>query len=196
MKNLVILAHPNPKSFCKAIADIIIKVSEIEGIETKFVDLYQTGFNPILSGEDIISLTEGNIPEDIIEQQDYIKNADLITIIYPVWWTGFPAILKGYIDRVFVRGFAYEYVGVEPRGLLEDKKVLLLSTTGSTVENLSERGLIDAMKKITQLGIFGFCGVKNIKHHFFGSIPSSTEDLRKSYLIEAEKILKETLKEK
>ncbi|MEJ1715164.1 NAD(P)H-dependent oxidoreductase, partial [Escherichia coli] len=77
-----------------------------KGHEVEVRDLYEMQFQPTLGRSEMI----GGIGEDVVVEQEYLKWADVITFIYPIWWTGLPAIMKGYIDRVFSYGFAYKYV--------------------------------------------------------------------------------------
>ena len=83
----------------------------------------------------------GNIPEDIKTEQDHVKWADVITFVNPVWWVGLPAVLKGYVDRVFSYGFACESVDGAPRGPLNGKKALLFCTTGRPNEYYAQNGM-------------------------------------------------------
>lgn len=98
--------------------------SELEGKghEVRVRDTYELNFNPVLGASDFISFSQGNTPEDIKEEQEHISWADSITFIYPVWWAGLPAILKGYVDRVFSHGFAYAYGENGIEKLLSGKK--------------------------------------------------------------------------
>ncbi len=194
MNHLIIVAHPNPKSFGKGgIVDTIQKTSEGMGVATRVRDLYEIGFDPILKPSDFESLQSGKIPEDIQIEQEHLKWAEMITIVYPVWWTGFPAILKGYIDRVFSYGFAYEYVDGIPTGLLKGKKALLFCTTGSPSEIYANNGMQNSMKQISDDGIFSFSGIEVLKHTFLGAVPNVDDDTRKEYLREVEKTIKENL---
>jgi len=108
MKVLIVYAHPNHQSFNHAIVESFIKGLSAAGHIYKLVDLYAINFNPCLSGDDFIKLMENKIPDDIRIQQEKVSWADGIVLIHPVWWTGPPAILKGWIDRVFSLGFAYK----------------------------------------------------------------------------------------
>lgn len=193
MKQLIVFAHPNPKSFGAGIVDTIVKASEDKGIETKVRDLYSIKFDPILKGEDFVEFQKGNIPEDIKAEQDHIKWADVITFVYPVWWAGLPAMIKGYVDRVFSYGFAYAYIDGVPQGLLKGKKALLFSTTGTPNEMYSEMGMHKSMKQTSDEGIFNFSGLEVIEHVFFGGVPTVEDETRKNYLEEVKKVIKEKL---
>ncbi|MBU3217860.1 NAD(P)H-dependent oxidoreductase (plasmid) [Clostridium estertheticum] len=193
MNNLVIFAHPNQKSFGKGIVDAVVKASEKKGANVRVRDLYEIGFDPLLKPLDFTDFQSGKIPEDIAVEQEHIKWADVITFIYPVWWTSFPAMLKGYVDRVFSYGFAYEYVDGVPNGLLKIKKGLLFCTTGTPSEIYAGNGMHNSMKQTTDEGIFNFSGIKEVKHTFFGAVPTATDEAREAYLKEVTKIVEETL---
>lgn len=193
MNHLVIFAHPNQESFCKGIVDTIKSVSEKKGDNIVIRDLYKIGFDPILKPSDFESMQSGKIPEDIGAEQEFVKWADFITLVYPVWWVGLPAILKGYVDRVFSYGFAYESVNGVPRGLLTGKKALVFCTTGTPNEVYEQNGMHNSMKQTTGSGIFNFTGIEVIKHTFFGAVPSVTDEIRKGYLKEVEKIIMENI---
>jgi NAD(P)H dehydrogenase (quinone) len=193
MNHLVVFAHPNPKSFCKGIVETIEAASKEKGDNVTVRDLYEIGFDPILKPDDFVALQSGNLSEDIKTEQEHIKWADVITFVYPVWWVSVPAILKGYVDRVFSYGFAYESVDGAPRGLLNGKKALLFCTTGSPNEYYAQNGMHNSMKQTTDDGIFNFTGIEVINHTFFGAVPSVSDETRKEYLKEVEKIIKEKI---
>lgn len=193
MNHLVVFAHPNQKSFGKGIFDTIVKSSEEKGAAVRFRDLYEIGFDPILKPSDFEAFKSGKVPEDIAEEQSHIKWADVITFVYPVWWASVPALLKGYIDRVFSYGFAYEYVDGVPNGLLKGKKALLFCTTGTPNEMYAENGMHNSMKQTTDQGIFNFSGIEEVKHTFFGAVPYVPDEVRGDYLKDVEKVIQETL---
>lgn len=157
----------------------------------KIRDLYTLKFDPVLKLSDFKALNNRNIPADIKEEQEHIKWADVLIFVYPVWWTGLPAMLKGYVDKVFSSGFAYKYVDGNPVGLLKDKKGLLICTTGTPNNIYKENGMHNSMKQTTDMGIFNFCGIKVIDHVFFGAVPYVSDETRKNYLKEVEKLINE-----
>ena len=131
MNALVIYAHPNPLSFNAALATVVEEELQKKGAEVNVKDLYGMDWNPVLSEDDFRSFHTGKLPEDISSEQNDVKQADFIVVIAPVWWYSVPAILKGYFDRVFSIGFAYEYTKTGSRGLLTDKKALVITTSGA-----------------------------------------------------------------
>lgn len=193
MNNLIVFAHPNSKSFGKGIVDAAVKASKEKGANVKVRDLYEIGFDPILKPSDFATFQRGEVPEDISVEQEHIKWADIITFVYPVWWTSLPAMLKGYVDRVFSYGFAYESVNGAQNGLLKGKKALLFCTTGASQEDYASNGMHKSMKQTTDQGIFNFSGIEEVKHTFFASVPYVSAETRKDYLEEVEIIIKENL---
>lgn len=193
MNHLVVFAHPNTKSFGKGIADTIRKASEEKGAKVEVRDLYAIGFDPVLKPTDFEAYAKGEVLEDVRTEQDYIRWADVITFVYPVWWTGFPALLKGYVDRVFTYGFAYASVDGAVTGLLPEKKALLFSTTGTPGEVYEQNGTHQAMKQTSDVGVFHFSGIEVLNHTFFGAVPYVSDDVRKDYLKEVEKVIQSNL---
>ncbi|PEK36914.1 NAD(P)H dehydrogenase [Bacillus pseudomycoides] len=193
MKHLIVYAHPNPQSFNHAILETVKDELEEKGHEVRVRDLYELNFNPVLAASDFVSFSQGNTPADIKEEQEHITWADNITFIYPVSWAGLPAILKGYVDRVFSHGFAYAYGENGIETLLSSKKGLLLSTMGNTKEAYTASGMFDAMKKTTDAGIFEFTGIETLDHTFYTSVPSVDDGARKQYLEEVEEVVNRLL---
>ncbi|MBD1373606.1 NAD(P)H-dependent oxidoreductase [Hazenella sp. IB182357] len=189
MKHLVIYAHPNPKSFSQAIQETIVEELRANHNDVNTRDLYQMGFNPILASSDFEQLHAGQVPSDIKAEQDLVKWADILTFIYPIWWGGMPAILKGYIDRVFAYNFAYKYENGVPLGLLNDKKVMVFNPTGSSDELYEQIGMHEAIEKTSDLGIFKFCNMEVLEHKFFGGVPSVDQTVRERYLKETKAII-------
>lgn len=182
MKHLIIYTHLNPKSFSKAVADEVEKIAIQKGHEIRFIDLYSDKFNPVLELPDIeYSFMGGDAPDDVKMYQEHISWADHITFVYPIWWEQMPAILKGFIDRVFTNGYAFIYDEDGSTGLLVGKSVQLIINTGNPSEILEKNGLHAAVKKVNEVGIFEFCGM-TAKTSFFGDITMGTDKDRKQYL--------------
>ena len=182
MNHLVVFAHPNPESFGKAIEESIVKASVTKGFSTKVKDLYSEKFNPVLGISDLEALGRGEIPSDIKKEQELVDWADIISFVYPVWWAGLPAILKGYIDRVFSYGFAYESKNGAMAGLLKGKRVRLFSTTGTPDAIYESSGMHSSMKQTQDAGIFVVSGIDDVEHLFFGAVPSVDSKTREKYL--------------
>ena len=188
MNHLVITCHPRPSSFTRAIADTVEAVSEALGHETKSRDLYALGFEPVLRATDLDALTAGNLPPDVRHEQEFLLWADILTLVYPVWWAGMPALLKGYVDRVLCPGFVFERLGSPASGPLAGKKVLIFNTTGAPSSFYADQGMHQAMSTITDTGIFEVCGMEVLHHAFFGGVTTVGDEKRRSYLANVEAI--------
>ncbi len=188
MKYLIIYAHPNPKSFNHAIKEKIETKLKSEGNEVETRDLYAFGFDPVLKGADLVAFKAGKTPEDIRKEQDYIRACETIIFIHPIWWFGQPAVLKGYIDRVFSYGFAYTSDKNGLKGLFTDKRAVIINTTGGTEEDYRDNGFKDALAKTMDIGIFSLCGIKVTLHKFFHAVPAVSSDEREKMLRELDTI--------
>jgi len=184
MKYLIVYTHPNPWSFNHAIKDAVAEELKKNNKEFQIRDLYKTGFNPVLKAEDFAEIKRGSVSQDVKTEQDYIRSADVIIFVYPLWWSGMPAMLKGYIDKVFSEGFAYKISEKGIEGLLSGKKVFLVTTTGASREDYEDSGVFKSMGQLIDFGIFGFCGMEVIEHLYFSSVPYVTDDDRKRMLEE------------
>jgi len=189
MKHLVVYCHPDPKSFCHAILENVLDTIRGKGHEVRVKELYADGFDPILKGSDFAAFQAGKTPPDIKAEQDHILWAETMTVIHPVWWTGMPAMLKGYIDRVFSLGFAYAFGPDGPTGLLSGRKVVILSTQGADKEQYDSAGVTDAMKKASDIAIYALCGMEVLEHKFFGGVTSVDDETRKRYLAEVKEVM-------
>lgn len=193
MKYLVVYAHPNPKSFNHAIKEAVVEELSIAGKETSVRDLYALDFNPVLKGEDFIALQKGTVLDDVKEEQKYISSSDIIVFVSPLWWTGLPAILKGYIDRVFSIGFAYAITETGVSGLLKDKKAVMITTTGTPYDIYEASGMFNSIRQTIDGGIFNFCGVEVIEHKYFTAIPYVTGSDRAKMLEDVRVLVREKL---
>ncbi len=189
MKCLIVYAHPNPYSFNHAIKETVEEQLTKNGHEVVIRDLYALNFDPVLKPSDFELIQQGKVAADVEEEQKHVEWAELIIVVTPIWWTNFPAMFKGYIDRVFSFGFAYVMEENGPKGLLPNKKVFLISTSGATNEMYSELGMHDSLKKTMDFGIFNFCEMEVIGHKFFGAVPMVSDEERKKMLEELKGIV-------
>lgn len=182
MKNLIIYCHPNPKSYNHALLDICTEHLKEGGDEIRIRDLYKMKFDPTLKGSDFEAFMKGEVPADIREEQDQISWAEVVTFIFPIWWFQMPAMLKGYIDRVFSKGFAYDVAEDGLKGLLTGKKINIINTTGGAEDIYDSMGFRDALTKTHEIGIFGVSGMEVSSHRFFFAVPFITDEDRKGML--------------
>jgi NAD(P)H dehydrogenase (quinone) len=191
MNRLIIIAHPKKDSFNYIIKDRLIKEFESRGDKVKVRDLYELNFNPILGIDEIRYTKENKVCPDIAVEQSYIDWAEELIFIYPLWWNAFPAILKGYIDRVFTNGFAFRITKNGPVGMLKNKKVRLITSAGMDDESLKNSGVFEGLKITQDMGVFEFCGMEVLDHSYITESTSLSEE-EKENIIEnlVEKIYK------
>ncbi|HAL65767.1 MAG TPA: NAD(P)H dehydrogenase [Bacteroidales bacterium] len=189
MHHLIIYSNHQRNSFLKLILEEVVRQYQNRGDSVTIRDLYQMKFNPVLTNDDLSAIHSGIIPKDILTEQQLVMAADFITMIYPVWWTGMPAILKGYIDRIFSYGFAYGDRGNGVEGFLKGKKAIIFSTTGQPHEEYQANGMYNAMNMTTDKGIFEFCDIDVLDHIYFPEVPHVSKQILIKYLNSIEKIL-------
>jgi NAD(P)H dehydrogenase (quinone) len=192
MKHLVILAHPREGSFTRDICDIYVRTVRALGHEVVVRDLYAMKFNPVATVEDITGNRTGKIPADVKVEQDHLVWADVIALFHPIWWIDRPAILKGYIDRVFAIGFAYGYSPNGPVGILKDKRAIIFSSAGSTQEHFDQSGKMQAVRTAQDVGTMEFCNIKMIEHVHFSPLGSrSTPEMVEGYKRRVEEVTRQ-----
>ncbi|WP_306350338.1 NAD(P)H-dependent oxidoreductase [Flavobacterium sp. '19STA2R22 D10 B1'] len=177
MNHLIIYAHPNTESINHFIKETVLSTLKVQGHVVVVRDLYQLGFNPVLSLEDIKGQYRGEVGHDVAKEQEYIRWANSITFIYPIWWTGLPAIMKGYIDRVMTYGFAYRYDQGIQKGLLTGKQAFILNTQGKSHEEYKSIGMDTALQLTSDRGIFTYCGFDIKKHLFFEKADKASKEI-------------------
>jgi NAD(P)H dehydrogenase (quinone) len=185
MKVLLVYAHPEPRSLNGSIRDFVVKRLTDAGHEVRVSDLYAMGWKPALDAADSTEWNEderfdpshasarafanGHQSADIAAEQEKLLWADTLILQFPLWWFSMPAILKGWVDRVYANGFAYG-VGEHSdqrwgnrygEGNLSGKRAMLIVTTGGWESHYSARGINGPMDDVLfpiQHGILYFPG--------------------------------------
>jgi NAD(P)H dehydrogenase (quinone) len=191
MNHLVVLAHPREGSFTRDICEVYVRTVRALGHEVVVRDLYAMRFNPVASVEDITGNRTGRVPADIKVEQDHLLWADVIALFHPIWWIDRPAILKGYIDRVFAIGFAYGYGPNGPIGMLRGKRSIIFTSAGSTQEHFDQSGKMQAVRVAQDLGTMEFCNIGMIEHVHFSPVGSrSTPEMVERYKQRVEQVVR------
>jgi NAD(P)H dehydrogenase (quinone) len=125
MNILIVYAHPNLRSFNQAILQTLDAALRERGHLTQTHDLYRMRFRAVLDNDDLNRNWRGEPSEDTRREQEAVLWAQGLAFIYPIWWFGPPAILKGWIDRVFTRKFAFEFGSDGMKGLLTHERALV-----------------------------------------------------------------------
>lgn len=195
MNHLIIYVNPDKESFSHEIKEYVKEFSLEREHKVEVRDLYKMNFNPVLSLEEIKVLEgeevvdKGAVLEEVEREQEYIEWSDLITFIYPIWWQ-IPAMMKGYFDRVFSYGYAYEFKNGRPTGLLPSKTVLKYNPMGTPREIYEKNGLRKAYEKAIDSGIINSSGLRVKESILFGNDPRQDKELREKYLEELDESLK------
>jgi len=191
MRVSVILGHPNKASFNHAIAGEAVAVLQANEHYVCFHDLYAENFSPILSGNELArEIVENDLTRTHCHE---ITRADGIIVIHPNWWGQPPAIMKGWIDRVFRHGTTYQFNegdtgGGVPRGLLKAQKAIVFNTSNTYPER--ERQVFgDPLELLWNNCVFRFCGVKSFERRMFRVIADSTAQERAKWLAEVREIV-------
>ncbi len=184
MGHLIVVAHPLEDSVTMKIARAYQQELEAMGQGVVTHDLYRIGFDPVMGANELEPLAEKSVPPDAVrEAQRAVSACDVLSVFYPLWWASMPAILKGYIDRVFARGFAYEACGGATRGLLSGRRCVLVTFSGAPISLLEERDEWQAIKRLQDEHIFGSCGFEILEHlHFGGMEPPTPESLLAAHI--------------
>ncbi|CAM3946785.1 NAD(P)H-dependent oxidoreductase [Bordetella muralis] len=164
MHALIVVAHPDPASLTHAVAARIAEGITASNPQNTFeiADLAAEGFDPRFTEADVaLHLKEAAPSPDVAAEHARIDRADALVLAYPVYWWSFPALLKGWIDRVFTQGWAYEE---DADGKLVKKlhrlPIHLIGLGGASRRTYSRHGYSDAMKTQIDHGIFGYCGAR------------------------------------
>jgi NAD(P)H dehydrogenase (quinone) len=190
MKKIVlILGHPSKKSFCASLAEKYCAGARYSGSEIKQIHVRDLDFAPFLDD----GYSENQIIEpDIIKAQELIKWADHLVFIYPTWWSTPPALMKAFIERTLLPGFAYKFkkslLNISWDKLLQGKTARIISTMDSP-PFIYEWVMGDPGYKMMK-NILTFCGVKPVTKTYFGSVKSSSEKTRKKWLEKSYEIAK------
>jgi NAD(P)H dehydrogenase (quinone) len=178
MRHLIIYTHPNENSLNHNLLNTVVETLHARNEEVVVRDLYAIGFDPVLSLNDMQGQRMGKVSADVKTEQEYIAWAEQITFIYPIWWTGLPAVMKGYIDRVFSYGFAYRYDQGVQKGLLKGKTTIIINTHGKSHDEYEKMGMDKALTLTSDNGIFIYSGLEIIRHLLFDKADkASAEDL-------------------
>lgn len=188
-KHIIIRSLHRDESFLARGTDHLLEQFTRWKQEYTVRDLYDMQFDPVLTTADFQALKAGNLLTDIATEQKLIKEAEYMWVVFPIWWTSMPAILKGYIDRIFLSGFAYHMEKDAPVGLLTDKKVIILNSMGMSREDYESSGMYKALYLTIDKGIFEFSGMKVIAHKYFTSIMSASTQEQESYFNEIDQLV-------
>jgi NAD(P)H dehydrogenase (quinone) len=181
MKVLTVVSHPRLNSLTFSVADKFTQGLIDAGHETEVLDLHRMGFNPVLweADEPDWSSDHKIYSPEVLAEIERMKKHDALAFIFPIWWYHLPAMLKGYIDRVWNNGFAYG------SNKLPHKQMLWLGLAGESKEGMEKRQFEEMMKRHLNIAIAGYCGISNSSVEFMYNTLDSNPETRERLLAQA-----------
>ncbi|MEL6998565.1 MAG: NAD(P)H-dependent oxidoreductase [Pseudomonadota bacterium] len=182
MHILTVLDHPNPNSFTHAIAARFGEGAAEAGHTTELADLHAEGFSPAWSMADIEADAGAGLPKDVSSEQVRIERCDALCLVFPLFWWGMPAMLKGWVDRVWTYGWAYDDVDDPSRSLQPKRTCVMLVPAGASPQSMAPHGYPGAMDRIWTTGTLGYFGMSDARVHLLHG--SQGSDARRAVLLD------------
>ncbi|QID16246.1 NAD(P)H-dependent oxidoreductase [Nitrogeniibacter mangrovi] len=201
MNVLIVFAHNEPQSFNAAMKDLAVSELEAQGHRVQVSDLYAMRWNPVASAADfgsrknpdylVYALEQrhnyeaGTLAPDIAAEVEKVKWADFILFNFPIYWYGMPAIMKGWIDRVFISGLCYGGRRIYDRGGLAGKRAMLAFSLGGQEHMFGEgaiHGELDLLLRPIQRGMLAYVGLTVLPPFIAWHVPYVTDAARAALL--------------
>ncbi len=198
---LIVYAHPEPTSFSGALKDCAVDALQNLGLAVEVSDLYAEKFNPVAGRHDFTGEADlsrfhyqseqlnawknQTFSPDITREQERVSRADLFIFVFPLWWGGVPAILKGWFDRVLAYGFAYADGKRYEDGYFTGKRGVLAISTGGTEHRFTDGGTYGAISSVLH-GVshcmLAYLGLETSEPFVAYAAPRVSEEQRTTYL--------------
>ncbi|MDM1757933.1 MULTISPECIES: NAD(P)H-dependent oxidoreductase [Acinetobacter] len=203
MNILIIHAHPEPQSFCTALKNTAIEELQKQGHQIEVSDLYAMNFNPVASAADFAERGNADylnyaleqrhacqqkvLAHDIQTEVEKVQKADLLILNFPMYWMSMPALLKGWIDRVFVSGIFYGGKRFYNHGGMTGKKAMLSFTLGGRDHMFGEGAIHGSMDNILipiQRGTLAYVGYDVLPPFIAYHVPYISQEAREQILLD------------
>ncbi len=178
MHALIVVAHHDPQSLTHSLAKRLAEGIALSGNSTEIADLAAEGFDPRFTLADhAVHRRQAPPPADVAAEQARIDRADALVLVYPVYWWSMPGLLKGWIDRVFSNGWAFDFsLDAKLEKKLRHLRVHLIGVGGADAGTYERHGYFHAMKTQIDHGIFDYCGAHVMSSELL--LDSETQDPR------------------
>jgi NAD(P)H dehydrogenase (quinone) len=177
MKHVIILAHPRAESFIGSLASAYGLAARALGHQTELRDLYRMNFDPRLRAEEIPDAGGFAPGDDVKRERAMLADADVFALFYPFWYNAPPAMMKGYLERVFGMGFSYTHVTGGTRPMFVGRRMISVSSSGAPQDWVKQTGALEAERKLFDTHFAAVCGLEVIDHlHFGGIVPGIRAD--------------------
>ncbi|MBF8723815.1 MULTISPECIES: NAD(P)H-dependent oxidoreductase [Pseudomonas] len=162
MHALIVIGHHDPESLTHALAHQVAEGLASAGHSSEFADLAREGFDPRFGLADhAVHRRQARPPADVLAEQARIERADTLVLVYPIYWWSMPALLKGWVERVFSNGWAFDYqVNGPMTKKLRGLTVHLVGVAGADAATFERHGYGEAMRVQIEHGIFDYCGAQ------------------------------------
>jgi len=177
-RHAVILCHPDPTSFNRAIADTYSNVVRKMGHTIVARDLYAMKFDPVLKANERPTIEGFQISDDVREEIELLTGCDVFVFVYPIWFGTPPALLKGYIERVFGAGINPKDVQERAhKSFLANKRLVSFTTSATSEPWLNEQGQWQSLRYLFDHYLTHAFGMKPDEHLHFGNVTSGMPKL-------------------
>jgi NAD(P)H dehydrogenase (quinone) len=170
ISHLVILGHPSPDSFNAAVARHYIEAVRANHQDAVLRDLYALNFDPRLRESERLPGESDALELDARVELELLQQCDVVAFVYPLWFGMPPAIIKGYIDRVFGAGFRLESLKRPEEKMMSGKQLAVLSTSASTRPWLEAQGMWVSLRQSFETYLRTVFGFSKDHHYHAGSI--------------------------
>lgn len=173
MHILIVISHPRPDSLTHALSQRFAEGAQAAGHTVEFADLHAEGFDPRWQAEDEPQFDDGPSPADILAEQARIERCDALCLAFPLYWFGMPALMKGWVDRVFTWNWAYDQVDDPNVSLLRDRIGVMLVPAAANTEKWTNDSLGTVVQRIWDEGTMRYFGFKDQRIHVLGGSEGS-----------------------
>jgi NAD(P)H dehydrogenase (quinone) len=177
MKHAIIVVHPKQESFVMTLAGAYRDAVLPRDRDVTLRDLYRANFDPCLREDEIPWAKDFTTHPDVAAERAALQDADVFAFFYPLWLNTPPAMLKGYLERVFGSGFAYGRGQSGNQPLLRGRKLISFSSSGAPTDWVIQTGAWQAVRTLFDTHFAAMCGMEVIDHiHFGGIVPGIRAD--------------------
>jgi NAD(P)H dehydrogenase (quinone) len=183
MEHAVIAAHPVQHSFTMAVANAYREAVGAKGQQAILRDLYRMNFAPTLDADELPKAGGFTPGPDVVQERVMLARINVFAFVYPFWLNTQPAMMKGYIERVFGLGFAYGVTGAGNVPLLRSRKMISFTSSGAPTDWVVSTGSFEAARKLFDEYFAAVCGLEVVDHvHFGGLVPGIRADVVSRHL--------------
>lgn len=191
MHVLTVISHPNPASFTHAIAEAFIAGAQEAGHTAEIADLHAEDFDPRWTTPDFDQFEGGASPPDVLAEQARIDRCDAVCLVFPLYWYGMPAMMKGWADRVWSYGWAYDQI-VDPNLSMQRARTgVFLVPAGGNPNNWTPYGFTEAMNTLWSQGLMGYFGLSDKRIHLLNG--SEGSEARRAGLLDRARVSGRTI---